>query len=353
MNQYRQILAEATEELLSSVCKRENIKIAIEKMHKIYSAVGGISGDFFDVIRSENTRIPAGTALSTQMAAQCIFDFTRTYKFIKGVFLAFEELITRFPNDKIRILYAGSGPYAPLIFPLITQFHPGRMQITILDIHKDSVDSVKKIVTEFGFEKYFKNIIKADAAYFKPSDREKPHLIITETMQQALEKEPQVAIMLNLAPHLIDNGIYIPERISLIAGISDKRKNNFSNIPVDLKPENKENKKITGHFSESSTAFEINAADCCSGKLKTDFDINTSEMFLSGNIFKIPESINEHQVLNIFTEVLVYENVKIGEREATITFPKELFKPGTKRAGAMIRFRYYLGANPGLRFDFI
>ena len=58
------------------------------------------------------------------------------------------------------------------------------------------------------------------------------HILVIEAMQKALEKEPQVALTLNLARRLPDGGVLIPERIRLAACLADLGRE-FSLDPAD------------------------------------------------------------------------------------------------------------------------
>lgn len=91
----------------------------------------------------------------------------------------------------------------------MTRFPEARF--TFLDIHQSSIDSVRRLVQHFGFGKC--DFVVADATTYRhprPID-----LAIVEAMQAALSKEPQVAIVRNLAPQLAEGGIMIPQRVTV------------------------------------------------------------------------------------------------------------------------------------------
>ncbi|MGK0387006.1 MAG: hypothetical protein ACI849_001626 [Patiriisocius sp.] len=63
--------------------------------------------------------IDGGIALSSQHAIDCLHDILRTTRFIKGVYLAILDAQKQFPNTRLEIVYAGCGPVATLILPLL------------------------------------------------------------------------------------------------------------------------------------------------------------------------------------------------------------------------------------------
>jgi hypothetical protein len=82
-----------------------------------------------------DTRLPDGVALSPVLAAECTKDPVRTAMLLRGVNAALGEALRRFPDETIEVVYAGTGPLAPLVIPLMPRFRHAPVAVTFLDIH--------------------------------------------------------------------------------------------------------------------------------------------------------------------------------------------------------------------------
>ena len=250
-------------------------------------------------------KLEGGIALSSQDALDCLKDYLRTTRFIKGVFQAINDSFIQFSNTKIELLYAGCGPGAPLIIPLLHLFSPDQLSITLIDMNESSINSATKIIEVLGLESYFRSCILADAITYNHPTNLPIHIVLSETMDKGLTKEPQVRITQNLAPQLIENGIFIPEEISVYSEHSF-----YGNEP---------------YFDIYKDVFNLGP------KIET---IDTQHLFsITKNIqvkpifsfesdwIQIPSSFENHPDIIIFAEITIYKNQQLKKAESLISNP--------------------------------
>jgi hypothetical protein len=140
--------------------------------------------------------------------------------FAAGVHAAVSDLVERFPDTKIEIVYAGCGPFATLALPVLERFTPDQIKLTLIDIHDFSLAAAAKCIDGLGLSAHKIDYVLGDAStYQHPRDS---HLVISETMQVRLITEMQTPITLNFAPQLVDGGIFVPERIEVEAALAYK-----------------------------------------------------------------------------------------------------------------------------------
>lgn len=156
--------------------------------------------------------LPDGEALSPARAADCTRDIARTAAFVRGL----HEAISTFDGE-VDVLYAGTGPLAPLALPLMAMHE--NVRFTLVDVHPHSIEHLRALIDRFGFTRFVREIAVADATRFEP--RVRPHIAVTETMRRSLEAEPQVAVTRQLARVLRPEGILVPERITLDLQVAD------------------------------------------------------------------------------------------------------------------------------------
>lgn len=255
----------------------------------------------------------SGIAISTKEAAHCTTDYLRTTRFIKGVYAAIEELIRRFPNERLRILYAGCGPYATLILPVLPFFSEKQLEVVLLDINPYSLDSARELIEELQVKNDHMNFIAADATVYEK--KEGFHLIITETMFQALIREPQVAITEHLRKQLIPNGIFIPEDIQLDAVCTSFGKEPHLKGNADDSSFLKTSSFVIPKRLLLGTVFSISS--------RTNFETLTKSTFsqIESNDYKIPDEGINYPDVCIFTQLRIYGTIYLHSSESLITNP--------------------------------
>lgn len=335
-------LQQITEELLflNDPAKLEHAAI---RLHSLFSDATGITDDSDNPADSEQILLPHGQAISPKDAARCALDSCRTAKFLKGTYAALLEAQKRFPSTPIRVLYAGCGPFATLAIPLATQFSAGQLQLTLLDINHRSLESAQLLVQSLGLENYVTAYVQADAAVYVHPDPF--HVVITEAMQKALTKEPQVAITRNLAPQLCAGGIFIPERIAVDVCLYDPAKE-FASFPTEA-----------GEFGSSQASFGAGRVRIKLGRIleltAESFPDRFNERGLPTILLDTPGAIIDGANLMLMTTVTVFESIVLGEYESGLTHP--VYLPGftALTCGSQIEFTYCQGSRPGFQYRWV
>jgi hypothetical protein len=311
-------IKELTQNLL--ICDDDFLimKQSADQLYFIFSAITGITGDNYN---KEQIILPSGKAISPSGAAHCLLEFRRTAIFLRGINKAIQQKLSEKGQLPVRILYAGTGPYATLIIPLLTLYSTTELEVDLLDINEISMNALSKLFGELGLTSYIDKTYLFDAATF--SAEKEYDIVISETMQAALKKEPQVAIMQNLIPQMPDSAIFIPEAITVSAAL-------VSN----------------GHWDNEQmirTDIEVHAH-------KDLFTTDKHHLDIIGyrNEIEILRAVDDCNKLELYTIIKVFENEILKDSDCSLTMPLKVCELDKDQTG-IIRFWYEQGEIPGIR----
>lgn len=262
---------------------------------------------------SDNNEIvvQGGIALSSSGAADCVDDYLRTIHFIKGIYKAINNLDALFSYRKINILYAGCGPYATLILPLLPLLNKERINAVLIDINKSSIESVQNIISKIGLEDYNLHTIETDATtYIIPKDFV-VDLAVSETMHYALTREPQVAISRNIMKQIPENAIFIPQEIKINLAFT------FFNYEPSLKIDIN---GIKGYKNMQPYIYNV-FVDRLLTINKEHFLGENNDSKFETNYYSLPDNFSNHPDVCLFTEIKIFEDIELKTAESYITNP--------------------------------
>ncbi|REE82872.1 hypothetical protein BX611_0147 [Lutibacter oceani] len=275
-----------------------------------------------------------GKALGTYWAALCLDGLLRTRQFIRGI----NEAIKEKTNNKkpIHILYAGTGPFATLILPFIFRYSKQDIKYTFLEINPFSFKLLKNVILKLGLEEYNISLINSDATKYQVDSKNEPDIIISETMQNALAKEQQVPIFLNLMRQVKNETIFIPEKINLFIGLKK------AEIPLE-EIQSKDYKKEMKVFEVSKESmFPSNNLNKATA---TEVSFTKKQTIIRN------EKLKGFNQIVIITEIQVYKNEKIEINESGLTTPlfiKDI--PNDLKSSISIDTQYIISSEPKLEY---
>lgn len=293
--------------------------------HQLFDLLSGIAG-YDDTAPSQievtDIFLPTGKAIAFQGAARCLWEYARTSKFLRGVEAALREAQRRFPGQRLRLLEAGCGPFALLALPLACRFASDEVGFTLLDVHEGSLDAARRIVEALGLADYVDEYVRTDAASWRCPEEKRPHVVVSETMQNALKNEPQLAITRNLAPQRLPGGLFLPEAVAL----------DFS---------------LLTHHRDSN---EVSLAR--SHPVASVFELtpDNPEAPLSGRI-TLPTPLPCNAFPAICTRIRVYGDICLDENECSLTIPVPIKTLPVLLAGQVLDYEYLCHPQPRMHFS--
>lgn len=265
--------------------------------------------------------LPGGWAISPVQAALCAREPLRTAAFIQGLAAAIRA---RLADDKpVAVLYAGCGPFALLALPLMAIFSPRQVQFTVLEVHQAALAQARELIEELGYGAHVAAFVCTDAASWRIGTDARPDVIVSETMNTALGKEPQVAIMRNLfvqAPY----AALIPAAISVHVGASGR---DNAEPCVDW-----------------GKVFEVNADNLLAWQA-----IESS--CLPAASITLPAELGSGA--RLLTRIRVHGEIMLHDNDCSLNLPMHL--PGRPRlhGAETLAFTYRLGSTPGLACEIV
>jgi predicted RNA methylase len=314
------LLQRATQTIIYEPDNLGGIYKVIHELHSVYAEQSGVTaGDIID----DDIMLPSGKAVSTIKAAHCLLEFQRTAVFVRGIYRAVCRLKADFPLETIHILYAGCGPYATLLTPLVALFNPSEVAFTFLDINQVSLNAVKRMYDRLSLSEYIKAYICADATMYKIPEGTTVHLAVSETMLNALMKEPQVAVMQNLIPQLPPMALFVPTKITISAKL------------LDLKEEQRS--ATAGILPRQVTLGDV-------------YTISRNHYAAPQPVtFRIPDKIDDFKTLYLHTRIETYGDEVLTDYQCSLTNPK-MITSVTEKENKHITFNYLNGETPGFTY---
>jgi len=322
---------------IADVLRKEtlNYKELSESINEFQEIVSGIHS-FRKNGEIESLHFDNGMALGTSNAAMCLKDCMRTKMFVKGIIEAIDTLASK-SMGAIHILYAGTGPYATLLLPVLAKYSSERVKCSLLEVNASTFESMKAVIKECGFEDFVVEYIHADATQFEIDNPKSIDILVSETMQRALDSEQQVPIVMNLLPQLRSDAILIPEKIDVSA----------VQMRIDWMHATKTGDAFCKQLG-SVIELSRNEIERMTAGLK-----NGEQIQFSSKVFTVSSaSLKTHNELSLLTEIQIFDTTWLRTFDSGLTVPKGVysFSDDTEKE-FKFKMQYVVDGDPGVRIE--
>jgi len=317
--------------LLEPSAPRDALDRAASSLHGLLLHVSDLEHDPESLLEST---LPSGRALSPLEAGRCTLDPVRTAVLLRGVSAAIAAAREHARGRRIEVLYAGCGPFAPLVLPLLVLGEAGDLRVTFLDVHVAAIAALRRVVERLEVGVAVADALVRDAAADAPVRGTAVDVVVVEAMQRSLGHEPQVAIVRNLVPLLAPHGALVPERIRVDLVLSDPE--------VEI---------ADGFASARAEATRIPVGTVFELSRRSVSAPLDADGFLPPVDVTLPVPIGPGARPMLFTRVDAFGAHTLATAASGLTVPEPLWRVPDLPAGSRLAFRYRLGSDPGLAWS--
>ena len=306
-----------------------DLRQAILPVHELRLLAERLSGLDMSVqsnIGDGQSWLPSGLAVSPVNAALCANEFLRSAAFIQGAARAMEQAAKRCEKRPVRVLYAGCGPFAFLLLPLLALWPAHRAQFTMLDVHAEALAPARRLVTALGLDAGVAAWLQADAATLRLDPAALPDVIVSETMSAALKREMQVAITRNLLGQAPD-ALMVPASVRVDCVLSERQDE-------------------TAPWRDTTRLGQVFALDAAA---VARWDA-APDGVLPAATFTLPADIAPRATLRLLTDITTFDGIELTEGDCSLNTPRYLPGKPLFDRGQTVRFSYRLGADPDLDY---
>ena len=259
----------------------------------------------------------------------CLRDPVRTGTFAAGLLQAVQHARRQFPSERIRVLYAGTGPFATLSLLCCPFLSPAEVGFTVLDVHQNSLDQVRCIYDALEYHSFIDDLVCADVTSWE-HDGPPFHVAVAEVMQRALMKEPQVAVTGQICSMLHPKGLLVPQRIALELSLFD--------ITAEFDPET--GWKGPGQRMSLGTLFELTRDTSVHASGRNEIPLGTITA-PTGKSF---------EDLQVLTHITTFDDIELAENASGLTTVHSARLRDELAEKHSLHVSYRLGKTPGLVF---